>query len=179
MEFRYKMQAAMDNAARIIEEVDEEWGKLTGRRYGGLIERYRSEDAEVGLILAGSWAGDAKEAADALRRKGLKVGVIRLRATRPFPAERLAEAIEGMDAVAVVDRSLSPGLPSVLAAEVKAALYNRARRPLVKGFIAGLGGRDVTPLDFAGIVELTLKSLKEGVGGIDWFGLRGGGGGDG
>ena len=179
MEFRYKVQEAMENAARVIEEVDEEWGKLTGRRYGGLLERYRCDDAEVGLILAGSWAGDAKEAADALRRKGLRVGVIRLRATRPFPAERLAEAVEGMDAVAVVDRSLSPGLPSVLAAEVKAALYDRARRPFVKGFIAGLGGRDVTPLDFARIVELTLKSLKEGVGGVECYGLRGGGGGDG
>ena len=173
MEFRYKMQAAMENAARIIEEVEEEWGKLTGRRYGGLIECYRCDDAEIGIVLAGSWAGDAKEAADMLRKKGLRVGVVRLRATRPFPADKLAEAVEKMNAVAVIDRSLSPGLLSILAAEVKAALYDRSRRPFVKCFIAGLGGRDVTPLDFAASVEFTLKSLRgEGAGEVEWLGLR-------
>ena len=173
MEFRYKMQAAMENAARVIEEVEEEWGKLTGRRYGGLIECYRCDDAEIGIVLAGSWAGDAKEAADMLRKKGLRVGVVRLRATRPFPADKLAEAVEKMNAVAVIDRSLSPGLPSILAAEVKAALYDRSRRPFVKCFIAGLGGRDVTPLDFAASVEFTLKSLRgEGAGEVEWLGLR-------
>jgi len=173
MEFRYKMQAAMENAARIIEEVEEEWSKLTGRRYGGLIECYRCDDAEIGVVLAGSWAGDAKEAADMLRKKGLRAGVVRLRATRPFPADKLAEAVEKMNAVAVIDRSLSPGLPSVLAAEVKAALYDRGRRPFVKCFIAGLGGRDVTPLDFAASVESTLKSLRrEGAGEVEWLGLR-------
>lgn len=171
MEFRWKMQRAMEEAARVIKEIDEEWGKLTGRSRGGLVEAYRCDDAEVGVVLLGSWAGDAKEAIDKLRARGVKAGVIRLRATRPFPARELMEAARCMNAVAVVDRSLSPGLPSILLAEVGAALFYAKRRPLVKGFIAGLGGRDVSPTDFERVVEVTLKAeIPEEV---EWIGLRG------
>lgn len=170
MEFRWKMQRAMEEAARVIEEAGDEWSKLTGRRWGGLVEAYRCDDADVGIVLVGSWAGDAKEAADRLREKGVKAGVIRLRATRPFPTRELAETVKDMTAIAVVDRSLSPGLPSILSAEVRAALYESRRRPIVRGFIAGLGGRDVSPADFERIVEAT---LKEPTGEVTWVGLRG------
>jgi len=171
MEFRWKMQRAMDEAARVIREVDEEWERLTGRNWGGLLEAYRCDDADVGIVLIGSWAGDAKEAVDRLRSRGVRAGVVRLRVTRPFPARELREAVEGMSAVAVVDRSLSPGLPSVLSAEVKSALFNAKRRPVVRSFIAGLGGRDVSPKDFERIAE---SSLKEGEPAeVTWIGLRG------
>ncbi|MCS7104816.1 MAG: pyruvate ferredoxin oxidoreductase [Thermofilaceae archaeon] len=174
MEFRFKLQAAMDEAARVIEEVDAEWSRMTGRSYGGLLELYKCEDAEVGLVVVGSWAGDAKEAIDRLREKGVRAGVIRLRVTRPFPSRSLASVAESMDAVAVVDRSLSPGLPSVLLSEVRNALYDNGKKPYVKGFIAGLGGRDVTPLDFEAAVESTLKAKEDGGSRVEWLGLKGG-----
>ncbi|MEM0024528.1 MAG: transketolase C-terminal domain-containing protein [Thermofilaceae archaeon] len=171
MEFRWKMQRAMDKAARVIREVDEEWGRLTGRNWGGLLEAYRCDDADVGIVLIGSWAGDAKEAVDRLRSRGVRAGVVRLRVTRPFPARELRETVEGMSAVAVVDRSLSPGLPSVLSAEVKSALFNAKRRPVVRSFIAGLGGRDVSPKDFERIAESSLKEEEPAE--VAWIGLRG------
>lgn len=178
MEFRYELQEAMEGAKRVVKEVDEDWGRLTGRSYGGSVDPYLCDDAEVVAVLIGSWAGDAKEAADVMRSRGVKAGVLRLRSIRPFPAEDLAETLKDVDAVAVVDRSLSPGLPSILLSEVKAALYEHGARPYVKGFIAGLGGRDVTPQDFVNIFESTLKGFKKGEAGkVEWVGLRGVGGG--
>lgn len=175
MEFRYKVEEAMRGAARVVEEVSEEWGRLTGRNCRGLVESYRCDDAEVCIVLAGSWAGEAKEAADRMREGGVRVGVARLRFTRPFPAEQLRRAVEAADAIAVVDRSLSPGLPSVLLSEVVASLYSRGKSPYVKGFIAGLGGRDVRVSDFKLIVESALKGLRGGEElAVEWVGLRGG-----
>jgi len=168
-EFRWLLDRAMREAARVIREADEEWGRLTGRRYGGLLELYRCDDAEVGIVLLGSWAGDAKEAVDRLRARGVRAGVIRLRVTRPFPAGELAEAARGMSALAVVDRSLSPGLPSVLLAEVRSALYRARGAPPVRGFIAGLGGRDVTPADFERVAEEALREPEAE--GVEWVGL--------
>jgi len=173
MEFRYDIHNAMKRAKKVIVDVDKEWRRLTGRGYGGLIDRYRCDDAEVGIVVIGAAAGDAKEAADFLRRKGVKAGVIRLRVTRPFPAEELRAAVEKIDAVAVVDRALSPGLPGVLLSEVRSALYDLEKRVYVKGFIAGLGGRDITPGDFIHMVESTLKSFRAGgPGDVEWVGLK-------
>lgn len=174
MEFRYKLQEAMERAKRVIGEVDEDWGKLTGRSYGGLVDPYICDDAEVVAVVIGSWAGDAKEAADVMRSRGVKAGVLRLRSIRPFPAEDLVKTLKSVDAVAVVDRSLSPGLPSILLSEVKAVLYDYGTKPYIRGFIAGLGGRDVTPQDFINIFEKTLEGLKkEETGKVEWIRLRG------
>ena len=147
---RYAMQRAMYNAKRVIEEVDEEYYKVTGRRYGGLVEFYRCNDAKYVIVLMGTWAGNAKEAADRLREKGIPVGVARIRYVRPFPRERLRERLMGMKGVIVLDRSVSMGRGGPLHAEVAEALE---AKPSMMGVVAGVGGVDVGVRDFEKLVE--------------------------
>ncbi|MGL4737911.1 MAG: pyruvate ferredoxin oxidoreductase, partial [Cellulosilyticaceae bacterium] len=133
----------MRRAKDVILEVAEEYEALTGRRYG-LFEAYRMEDAERAIVLLGSSAGTAKHVVDCLRSKGEKVGLIKLRVFRPFPAEELAAALSGCQAVAIMDKSDGfNGKGAPVFNEVCSALYYEARQPLMVNYIYGIGGRDV------------------------------------
>lgn len=175
MEFRYRLQKAMERAMRVIMEVDEEYGRLTGRKYGGLLDCYRCEDADLGVIVMGSSAGDAKEAIDKLRDEGYKPGVIRIRVFRPFPREELREICRRFKAIAVIDRDLSPGLGGILYTETLTSLYDLKNRPIVQNYIAGLGGRDISVNDFKLIVRELYRNIEEGVEitPIRWIGIEG------
>jgi len=130
------------------------------------------DDAEVIVIAIGSSAGDAKEAAKSLREKGVKAGVLRLRVVRPFPVQSIKRVISRVKAVAVVDRNLSPGSGGILASEVKSALYGLRKPPFVKGYVAGLGGRDIAVGDFVNLFERTLSSRDEGDDRSEWVNLN-------
>lgn len=175
MEFRYKLQKAMERAKKVIVEVDEEYRKITGRGYGGLLDCYRCEDADLGIIVMGSSAGDAKEAVDKLRSEGYKPGVIRIRVFRPFPREELREICKRFKAVAVVDRDLSPGLGGILYVETLLSLYDLRSKPIAQSYIAGLGGRDIRVKDFELIIKESYRNIEEGVEAppTRWIGLRG------
>lgn len=139
---RQQAQAMMD-AKKVILDVGAEFGKLTGRTYG-LMEAYEMEDAETAIVLIGSSAGTAKEAVKQLRAEGKKVGLIKIRVFRPFPMEELAQALRGLKAVAVLDKAESfSGAGGPLFAETRSALYDCPDKPLMVGYIYGLGGRDV------------------------------------
>ena len=110
----------------------------------GLFETYRMEDAQRAVVMIGSAAGTTKDAIDRLRAKGEKVGLIKIRLFRPFPAEALAKSLKNVKAVAVMDRAESfsaHGGP--LGAEVMAALFRARSRALAINIVYGLGGRDV------------------------------------
>jgi 2-oxoisovalerate ferredoxin oxidoreductase alpha subunit len=174
MEFRYMIQEAMENAKRLIPEIDREYGKRFGFEYGGLIEKYKCEDAELILLTMGTMASDAKIAVDSLRKDGLKVGSARIRVFRPFPVEEIRKLSEQAQMFATIDRHVSFGMEGFLATEVKASLRSQNERPLVAGFIAGLGGRDVT---FDTIEKIAKKSLRWMQGGrvekeTEWVDLR-------
>ena len=157
--FEHKKQQAeaMKTAKRVILEVGEEYGKLSGRSYG-LFDEYQTEDAEYIIIALGSTAGTAKAAVDDLREMGKKVGVIKLRVFRPFPAPELVQALSNAKAVAVLDRSEGfSGIGGPLFQEVRSALYRKTDMP-VSGYVYGLGGRDITPEMIAGI----FADLKDG-----------------
>jgi pyruvate ferredoxin oxidoreductase alpha subunit len=157
--FEHKKQQAeaMKNAKRVILEVGEEYGKLSGRSYG-LFDEYYTEDAEYIVIALGSTAGTAKAAVDDMREMGKKVGVIKLRVFRPFPAPELVQALSNAKAVAVLDRSEGfSGIGGPLFQEVRSALYRKADMP-VSGYVYGLGGRDITPEMIAGV----FADLKDG-----------------
>jgi len=163
MEFRHALQEAIERSKPVIKEVDEEWGRLTGRKWGGLIDCYRCEDAEVGILAIGSLAGDAEEAVDELREKrGVRAGVVRLRVTRPFPEEDLVSIASRLKALAIVDRNLSPGLQGILRCEVRSALYDAPKKTPVIGFISGLGGRDITTEDLVYMAEKALELAERG-----------------
>lgn len=135
---------AMENARRVIVDVGREYGELTGRP-SGLFEEYRLDDAEVAILALGSTCGTAKVAADQARENGIKAGVLKLRAFRPFPGEELAEVIGRVGTVAVLDRSVSYGLKGgPLFAEVRSFLGNGCQ---MINYVYGLGGRDITTAD--------------------------------
>lgn len=162
MEFRYMIQESMENAKRIIPEIDREYGKQFGSEYGGLIERYKCEDADLVLMTMGTMGSDAKLAVDSLRKEGLKVGAARVRVYRPFPSEEIVKLSRNVQMLATIDRHISFGMEGFLASEVKASLYAVKDRPLAAGFIAGLGGRDVTAQTIEKIAKKSLGYMHAG-----------------
>jgi len=153
MEMRLKMEQAMERALEVFEASDNEFYEHFGRRYG-LIEPYRLEGAEIVLITSGTTTSTARQAVDELRDEGRKVGLIKIRVLRPFPKGHLLQALEGAKKVAVIDRNIGLGAGGIFAQEVKATLYNHIKVP-VFGFIAGLGGRDITPQTIREIIDYT------------------------
>ncbi|HEV8352931.1 MAG TPA: pyruvate ferredoxin oxidoreductase [bacterium] len=151
MELRKQNDEAMKRAQKVIPEVYADFERIFGRSFGNpFFEEYQTDDADVVLIGMGTMSIPVKVAIRQMRKEGKKVGFVRLRWFRPFPAEQLAETLGRYQAVGVIDRDYSFGSPyfsGVLATEVRAALYPAAKRPSVAGFICGLGGREVTVPD--------------------------------
>jgi pyruvate/2-oxoacid:ferredoxin oxidoreductase alpha subunit len=141
---RLAMQAAMDRAIREVDEAARCWAELTGRRWGAL-ERYRMDDADLALVTLGSIGETAMTAVDRLREQGVAAGLVRVRLFRPFPAREIAEALAGVDRVAVIDRNCSVGSGGVLAGEIRATLMALGDvDPLVVSYLAGMGGVNVS-----------------------------------
>lgn len=160
-EFRFLQQEAMDQGMKVAAEVDKEYGEHFGRSYG-LIEPYRCEDAEAIIVTSGTVTSTAREVIDEWRNRGEAVGLLKVRMFRPFPITLVREALRGVPKVGVIDRNISPGAGGIFAQEIKAALYDMEERfrPNIYGFIAGLGGRDITPKTIDGILERTLHPEK-------------------
>ncbi len=169
-EFRYKMHDAMLRGKAVALRVDEEFGMTFGRKYG-LVEAYRCEGAEVILVAAGAVVGTARVAVDALREKGRKVGLVKLRLFRPFPTEELLNIVSGAEKVAVLDRNLSLGIGGIFAQEIRAAFCNETKHPPVFSYITGLGGRDVTLPLIKEIFEKTFERSAPPEQSV-WIGLR-------
>lgn len=162
MEFRYKIQEAMENAKVLIPKIDEEYAKRFGFKYGGLVEKYKCEDAELILLTMGTIGSDAKIAVEHLRQEGLKVGAARIRVFRPFPTEEIKKLSKQTQMFATIDRHISFGMEGFLASETKASIFSQKDPPLVAGFIAGLGGRDVTAETIEKIAKRSLKWMQAG-----------------
>ncbi|HCJ07790.1 MAG TPA: pyruvate ferredoxin oxidoreductase [Lachnospiraceae bacterium] len=144
METKMAQNTAMRNAKQVILEVGKEYGEISGRTYG-FFEEYQLEDAEYAVVIIGSAAGTTKDAIDALREQGKKVGLLKLRVFRPFPDEEIAKALSHCKAVAILDRCESfRGQGGPLGAEVKSAIYDYAKDVAAFNLVYGLGGRDFT-----------------------------------
>ena len=160
MELKKQQTEAMNRAGEVIRRVSRAYGDLTGRYYD-LIECYQMEDAEYAVVCIGSAAGTGKAAIEELRRQGVKAGLVKIRAFRPFPAGDIAKALSGVKAVAILDRSDSfSACGGPLGAEVRAALYQHKVIVDAVNFIYGLGGRDVRVEDFYQV----FRRLQEGAG---------------
>lgn len=172
-EFRCMLQQAMCAAKQKLLDVDGEFGKRFGRRYG-LLERYKSDDADVLLLTAGSLSSSAKELIDRYRRRGERVGLVKVRAYRPFPGEELVEALSHAKAVAVLEKDISLGWAGALFTDVSAVFVNVKRAPLLMNFICGLGGRDVSSLQIREAIRAAAKAAETGEvrRPVRWLGLR-------
>lgn len=158
MEAKRNQAEGMKHAVDVVKDIAKEFATISGREYG-LFEEYRMEDAETAIVIIGSAAGTAKDAVDALREKGEKVGLIKIRLYRPFPADELAQALQKVKAVAIMDRAegyTNHGGP--LGADVMSALYRAKAQAFAVNYIYGLGGRDVRVEDIEGVFE-TLKQI--------------------
>jgi pyruvate ferredoxin oxidoreductase alpha subunit len=144
VELRYKHCAALERAKKKFDEIDSMFGDFFGRSYGGQIEEYRMEDAEIALLTSGSAAGTTKAVVDSKRQEGLKIGLVKLRMFRPFPRERLAEALRGKKAIGVIDRSISFGWNcGPMYIEARSLSPEIGSVPML-GFIDGLANMDIS-----------------------------------
>ena len=160
--FRYQAHLAALQAEQALAEAAEEFAALCGRTYAAL-ESYCCDDAEVVLVMLGSFATKAKAAVDLLRESGQPVGLLRPFLLRPLPAAALCAALAGKRGVAVIDQNLAPGLGGVLYTELAAQLHSQAGdTPLLVSFIGGLGGRDIGPEEFAEIYNITRRAADDG-----------------
>ena len=174
MEARKNQEIAMENAKEVILQVAADFEKMSGRHYG-LFEEYRTEDADYIMVIMGSAAGTAKQAVDDLRAQGKKVGVIKLRVFRPFPADELAQALKGCKAVAIMDRCESyNGNGGPLGMEISAGLYRNKVMTEAVNYIYGLAGRDFTVDHVYGIFAELEESIATGkpVEQFQYIGLR-------
>jgi pyruvate/2-oxoacid:ferredoxin oxidoreductase alpha subunit len=144
VELRYRQCAAMERAAAKLDEIDKEFGAYFGRSYGGQIEEYRVDDADIVVVASGGAAGTAKVVIDAKRDEGIKVGLLRLRMFRPFPRRRLVEALKGKKAIGVIDRSVGFGWNcGPMYMELRALTPEIGIVPMLS-YIDGLANLDIT-----------------------------------
>lgn len=152
----------MQNALSVVEDVHEEWGRRFGRYHAPLIEQYRMDGADYAIMTIGSMTGAAKDAVDAARDRGAMVGLIKVKTFRPFPARAVAAALDSVQAVGVVDRSVSFGWNcGPLFQDTIGALNVLPRRLPAMSFIGGLAGADLTVDHFARVIERTARLARD------------------
>lgn len=163
-EHKRQQVEAMEHARRVVLEVAGEFNRQFGRNYG-LFEAYRLDDADVAVVVANSTAGTAKVVVDGLRAQGLKVGLLKPRVFRPFPAEELADALRHLKAIAVMDRSIAFGSmdnAGPLFLELLAALTVHGVHVPVADYVFGLGGRDIKPSEIESVYRDLLRVAETG-----------------
>jgi pyruvate/2-oxoacid:ferredoxin oxidoreductase alpha subunit len=170
MELRYKLQKDMEKAPALIEETGREFEKMFGRNLG-LVDDYRCDDADFVFVTSGTAGFTARVAVDELRMSGVKAGNLRIKVFRPFPFVTVREILKKVKKAAVVDRNCSYGAHGIFYQEVKSALYGEAGMPPVFGYIAGLGGRDITLDSFKEVAADTLAKDKADEE-IVWIGVK-------
>jgi len=161
MEHKVQQAQAMKNAKQVILDVAADFEKTFGRHYG-LIETYRMEDAQAAVILIGSTAGTARACIDEMREEGKKVGMIKIRSFRPFPAEEIAEALKQAEAVAVMDKSEGfSGCGGPVFAETAGAVIGLPRIPMMIDVVFGLGGRDCRVEDIRKVYDHLFEMIEK------------------
>jgi pyruvate ferredoxin oxidoreductase alpha subunit len=134
----------MQNARKVVTDIGKEYEALSGRAFD-YFEAYKMDDAEIAAVALGSAAGTARGVVDELRKRGKKVGLLKLRVFRPFPREQFVELLRGLKAFAVMDRSNSFGaFGGPVFSEVRSACYGSGLELPIVNYIYGLGGRDTT-----------------------------------
>ena len=163
-EHKRQQVEAMANSQQVILDVAAEFNKKFNRDYG-LFEAYKLDDADVAIVVANSTAGTVKVVVDQLRGEGLKVGLLKPRIFRPFPASEIADALGYVKAVAVMDRSISFGAmqnAGPLFLELLAGLTANGVQVPVADYVYGLGGRDILPREIEGVYRDALKMAETG-----------------
>ena len=157
VEFREKLAEAIQRVPAVFAQIEEEYRRATGRWHGGAVPTYRAEGADALLVTMGTATTTARSVVDELRAEGKKVGLAKIRLFRPFPEDEVRRLAAIVDRIGVADRSYTFGRAGPAATEVTAALYTAPRHPAITGFLAGIGGRDVTPHEVRRMFETLLS----------------------
>jgi pyruvate ferredoxin oxidoreductase alpha subunit len=162
METKWAQQVNIRAAKDVIIECWKDFGDTFGRHYSPL-ECYKCEGAKTLLLTMGSFSETAMTTIDKMRGDGKKVGLVKLRLWRPFPFDEIRDAVKDAEVLVVLDRALSFGGPAgPVCSEIRAALYNEAKKPKVVSFVAGLGGRDITVAGFEEIITKGIEISQKG-----------------
>ncbi len=161
-EFQYMVNQALEASKDKIKAVSQEFGEMFGNDYGGLIESYRTEDADMIIVAMGSMVGTIRVAVDQMRDEGQKVGLVKVRSYRPFPGEELEEALKNARTAVVLDRSFSASAGGMLGNEIKSFMHSRNRDLEIANYIIGLGGREVYPHTVKSVVEKAKDQVSRG-----------------
>lgn len=163
-EFRYLQQKGMDAALEKIGKAADDFNRIFGRYYGGLIDTYEAEDAEILIVAMGSVVGTIKDVIDRVRSEGVRVGLVKVRSFRPFPVDVIRKVVENAAVIVTLDKNISLGLnEGALCTEVKSCLYNTDIRTPVIGFMLGHGGRDIPRRNIRMIIDKAKQVIRSGV----------------
>jgi pyruvate ferredoxin oxidoreductase alpha subunit len=161
--FRHQMHLAARNALTVHAAVAADFAAVFGRSYH-VVDPYYLDDAEFVLVMAGSFASKARTAIGVLRAEGKRVGLLRLRMLRPWPALAIGAALAGRRGVAVIDQNLAPGMGGILFQEIAASVLHRPDCPLLlRSFVGGLGGKDISLVEFRHVVEVLEEAQRRPV----------------
>jgi pyruvate ferredoxin oxidoreductase alpha subunit len=159
MQFRKDQHEAVESSKETIKSVHREYAAISKRSYGnGLVEKVDLEGKKFALITIGSVTGTAREYLPN------DFGIIKVKSMRPVPYEEILAACKGLTSVGVIEKDISVGLEGALYTEVKAALYGSGCSTKLSGYIAGLGGKDITPKNMESVFEKT----RQGKTGTEW-----------
>jgi len=140
----------MIDSLKVIKEVNNDFGRKFGRKYGdGLVEGYKLNDAKTIIIAMGSVCATIREFVDVERKKGNKIGLLKVRCYRPLPKDEIMRALKNVKRVKVLDKNISLGFEGALTTEIKSLFNNKE----VKGYVIGLGGKDITLEDLKGMMK--------------------------
>lgn len=159
---RKDLSVAMDNAIDVINQVSDEFYKLTGRKYE-LYEKYKLDDAQIGIIALNSTAGTIKDAIDKLRDKGIKIGLLKPRCFRPLPYTSIPQELKNLKALAIMDKADSiNGYCGPLFGEITSAMFSQNVHVNAINYIYGLGGADVKIDDIEDIANNLINISNTG-----------------
>ena len=167
--FKYKEHIGILNAKYVIFEAEQKFENIFGRKYTGLTENYKTEDAEYILITLGSISGLVREIVDKLREQGEKVGLLKIRYMRPFPNEEIAQAVKNAKAVAVLEKDISFGNEGAVYTNVNSALQKAGINIPSSNYIGGLGGKNISPDE----IENIFAEMKNEISKINFLGIGG------
>ncbi len=167
--FKYKEHEGVLAAREVIAETEAAFAETFGRQYTGLIENYRTDDADYIIVTLGSIAGLCRETADRLRENGVRAGVVRIRYMRPFPSAEIADALRNAKAYAVLEKDISFGSEGTVFTNVNSALKKAGADVRGSNYIGGLGGRNISAAD----IESIYTDIANGAEGVRFIGIGG------
>jgi pyruvate/2-oxoacid:ferredoxin oxidoreductase alpha subunit len=162
MEIRYLQKKAEEDSADLIESIGREYHEMFGTRHVGLIEAHECRDAEIVLVSMGIVAPMVRFAVNALRQKGVRIGCIKIRSFRPFPALRIVQAIAGSKLVITLDRNSIAAIFNELGAAMYLNPDTRHAGPLLMGKVIGVGGMPITLEFISSIIEEGFETVERG-----------------